>query len=38
MKSADLSRVIFGHSDPIARDMDLMLEMLEPQESISSST
>ena len=27
-EGADLSRVIFGHSDPIASDMDLMLEML----------
>ena len=27
-EGADLSRVIFGHSDPLASDMDLMLEML----------
>ena len=28
-EKADLSRVIFGHSDPIAGDMPLMLELLE---------
>ena len=28
-EGTDLSRVIFGHSDPIANDMDLMLEMLD---------
>ena len=27
-EGTDLSRVIFGHSDPIAGDMDLMLELL----------
>ena len=27
-EGADLSRVIFGHSDPLASDMELMLEML----------
>ena len=27
-EGTDLSRVIFGHSDPLASDMDLMLEML----------
>ena len=27
-EGADMSRVVFGHSDPIATDMDLMLEML----------
>ena len=27
-EGAELSRVVFGHSDPLATDMDLMLEML----------
>ena len=27
-EGTDMSRVIFGHSDPLASDMDLMLEML----------
>ena len=27
-EGTDLSRVVFGHSDPIASDMDLMLELL----------
>ena len=27
-EGADMSRVIYGHSDPIATDMDLMLELL----------
>ncbi len=27
-EGADMSRVIFGHSDPIAGDLDLMLELL----------
>ena len=27
-EGTDMSRVIFGHSDPIATDMDLMLELL----------
>ena len=28
-EGTDMSRVIFGHSDPIASDLDLMLELLD---------